>query len=340
MAANPVGLDIGAASIRAVETAGDRRGPVISRFGHAPLPAGTVSDGVIQDGPAVTVALRQLWNTAKFRSRHIALGVTNPQVVVREMTVSNLPPRELRKTLPFQVRDALPLPVERSLLDFHPLEDPGDNETVRGLLIAAPKDAVLAAVHAVEQARLRVVKVDIAAFALLRAASLTDTGVEAIVDIGAQTTTVIVHSGGEPLIVRTISRGGAEITEAIAARLNLDTERAEELKCVVGLTGDGDDPAAAVAIREAVKPLINEIRRSFAYLSTAGQGARVTRLALSGGGALLPGLVGSLKEQLSIQVAIADPTIRMRNQHRPRPEGLDRMRSSAAVSIGLTLGAA
>ena len=66
--------------------------------------------------------------------------MTNPQLVVREMSVSNLPAKEMRKSLPFQVRDMLPLAVERSLLDFHPLEEPGDSPTVRGLLIAVPKE--------------------------------------------------------------------------------------------------------------------------------------------------------------------------------------------------------
>ena len=34
------------------------------------------------------------------------------------MSVTNVPEKELRKSLAFQVRDALPLPVERSVLDF------------------------------------------------------------------------------------------------------------------------------------------------------------------------------------------------------------------------------
>ena len=57
---------------------------------------------------------------------------------------------------------------------FHPLEEPGDSPTVRGLLIAMPKDAVLAAVQAVEKAGLHVEGVDLASFAVLRAASRLD----------------------------------------------------------------------------------------------------------------------------------------------------------------------
>jgi type IV pilus assembly protein PilM len=326
-------------SIRAVETGRGKDGPAITNFGRAPLPHGAVQGGVIQDAKAVTLALKQLWATTRFRSRKVVVGVTNPQVVVREMSVANLPERELRRSLPFQVRDSLPLPVERSLLDFHPLEDPGRGESVRGLLIAAPKEAVLTAVHAIERAGLHVACVDLASFALLRAASQTDGQVEALVDIGAQATSVVVHADGEPLIVRTIPRGGAEITEMIAGRLGVTAPEAESLKCRVGLRTDVDLGAAEV-IREAVAPLINEVRSSFAYLNASGRQAQVARLALSGGGCLLPGLLDALRIQLGVEAVLADPTVRLRGAHRARREDLEQFRSSAAVSIGLALGAA
>jgi len=344
-AVNLVGLDIGSMSIRAVETSRGKDGPALARFGYAPLPPGASRAGVVHNPDVVTAALRKLWTTAKFRSRRVILGVTNPQIVVREMSVANLPERELRNSLPFQVRDALPLPVERSLLDFYPLEDPGRNETVRGLLIAAPKEAVLTAVRAVERAGLHVVRVDLASFALLRATSTLDSQVEALVDIGAQSTSVVVHCDGEPLIVRTIPRGGVEITEELAARLDVALPEAEALKCRVGLRTE-EDPDTAETIREAVRPLVNEIRSSFAYLDAGERQRRVTRVALTGGGALLPGLPEVLGAQLGIDVSLADPTMRMRRVSRSlTPSGAgggapQRFDTSAAVSVGLTLGAA
>jgi hypothetical protein len=109
-AVNLIGLDIGTVSIRAAETSNSKDGPVISNFGHILLPPGVVQNGAVQDERAATGALKQLWATFKFRSRKVALGVTHQQIVVRETTVANLPAKDMRKALPFQVRDALPLP--------------------------------------------------------------------------------------------------------------------------------------------------------------------------------------------------------------------------------------
>jgi type IV pilus assembly protein PilM len=335
----PIGLDIGSSSIRAVEVRRGKDEYALTNFGQVPLPLGTVQGGVIQDPVVVTSALKQLWAACKFDTKQVRLGVTNPQLVVRETSVSNLPAKEMHKSLPFQVRDMLPLAVERSLLDFHPLEEPGDSPTVRGLLIAMPKDAVLIAVQAVERAGLHVTGVDLASFALLRASSRLDAQVEAIVDIGAEVTSVVVHADGEPLIVRTVPRGGHEVTASLATRLGITPAEAEALKCRYGLHGDGspDSPAAAA---DAIRPLVNELRSSFTYLASGERQKQVTRISLCGGSALMPGLAEHLQEQLRVAVMYADNAGRLRDTRKARERGFDSFVPSAAVSIGLTLGAA
>ena len=272
------------------------------------LPEGAVVGGVVKDERAVSAALRELWAAHTFKTKNVVLGVTHQQVIVREVEVSNLPEKEMKQALPFQVRDALALPLDQALIDFYPLENPGRNETVRGLLIAVPKEVVIDTVRAVELAGLFVEQVDLACFAALRSSAGLADDTEALIDLGANGTTIVIHSDGVPRIVRTVPRGGAEITKMMASRLGMSIAEAEALKCRVGLVrGDGTETAQLVT--EAVRPLINEIRGSFNYFSSSHPNQQVTRLALVGGAALLPGLA----EQLS---------------------------DSAAVSIGLTLGAA
>ncbi|HVU93564.1 MAG TPA: type IV pilus assembly protein PilM [Jatrophihabitans sp.] len=339
-----VGLDIGSTSIRAVEATYAKDRPVINNFGQVFLPPGTVVGGVVKDDKAVTAALRQLWLSYTFSTKDVVLGVTHRQVVVRELDVNNLPPRELKQALPFLVRDVLPLPVEQALLDFYPLERPGRGkgaaETVHGLLIAAPKEAVIDTVHAVENAGLHVRHVDLACFAALRASAHLADDTEALVDIGANGTNIIVHTDGTPKIVRTVPRGGAEVTKLVATRLGLTNSEAETVKCRVGLRREENEEGAQV-ITEAIRPLITEIRSSFNYFSSANPGQHVQRLALVGGAALLPGLADTLAEELEVPVFLSDPLQRVHDLRKGgRHDVLARFRSSAAVSIGLTLGAA
>jgi type IV pilus assembly protein PilM len=335
-----VGLDIGSTSIRAVEATIAKDRPVINNFGQAVLPPGSVAGGVVREPKAVSAALRQLWVSQAFSTKDVVLGVTHQQVIVREMEVPNLPPKELKQALPFLVRDVLPLPADQALLDFYPLEKGAKGETVRGLVIAAPKDPVIETVRAVENAGLHVAKVDLSCFAALRAAAHLAGDTEALMDIGANGTNIVVHTDGTPRIVRSVPRGGNEVTKMIASRLDMTDAEAETVKCRVGLNRDAHSEGAEV-VEEAIRPLITEIRSSFNYFASSFPGQRVKRLALVGGAALLPGLPERLTEELGVRSYLSDPLQRVHDLRKGgRHDFLGRYRSSAAVSIGLTLGAA
>jgi type IV pilus assembly protein PilM len=297
---------------------------------------------VIKDERAVTNTLRQLWSTHSFASKNVVLGVTHQQVIVREVDVNNLAPKELRRALPFMVRDILPLPPDQAILDFYPLQRPEKGSaTVHGLLIAVPKDPVIDAVRVIEDAGLRVEQVDLSCFAALRASAHLAGDTEALVDIGANATSITVHTDGTPKIVRTIPRGGAEVTEFVATRLGVSVLEAEKLKCRVGLAGGLDAEECAEVVGEAIRPLIAEIRASLNYFASSNPEERVRRLALVGGAALLPGLPDLLTDQLGVRAFLSDPLQRIGDLRQGgRHDVLARMRSSAAVSIGLTLGAA
>jgi len=335
-----VGLDIGSTSIRAVEATLAKDRPVINNFGQAVLPPGSVVGGVVKDDRAVTNTLRQLWTSRDFSTKSVVLGVTHQQVIVREFDLPNLPEKDRRQALPFLVRDMLPLPIEQALLDFYPLEKPGKGETIHGLVIAAPKEAVIDTVRAVENAGLQVAQVDLACFAALRASAHLANDTEALLDIGANGTNIIIHTDGVPKIVRTVPRGGEEVTKMVASRLSIPVTEAESVKCRVGLNAT-DNAESAEVVAEAIRPLITEIRSSFNYFAAGNPDTRVKRLALVGGAALLPGLPAKLTEELGVPTFLSDPLQRVNDLRKGgRHDALGRLRSSAAVSVGLTLGAA
>jgi type IV pilus assembly protein PilM len=335
-----IGLDIGSTSIRAVEATLTKDRPMINNFGQAVLPPGTVVGGVVKDEKAVTATLRQLWTSRDFSTKSVVLGVTHQQVIVREIDLANLPEKERRQALPFLVRDILPLPVEQALLDFYPLERPGKKDTIHGLVIAAPKEAVIDTVRAVENAGLHVAHVDLACFAALRASAHLAGDTEALLDIGANGTNIIVHTDGVPKIVRTVPRGGDEVTRMVASRLSIAVTEAEALKCRAGLQAEEHEEGAEV-VAEAIRPLVSEIRSSFNYFAAGNPDTRIKRLALVGGAALLPGLPEQLTEELGVPAFLSDPLQRVNDSRKGgRHDALGRLRSSAAVSIGLTLGAA
>ena len=347
-----VGLDIGTSAVRAAELTLGRGGPTLQRFGQIGLPAGAVRDGEVVDVDAVAAAIRQLWSQVKFGSKRVVIGVANQKVVVRQVDLAWLPPAELRSSLPFQVQDHIPMPVDQAILDFHALEEfTADNgaRMLRVLLVAAARDMISSSMEAVTRAGLQPSMIDLTSFAVLRAAAHSETGLaavdaEAVIDVGASVTNIVVHRAGVPRFVRVLLMGGADITEALAERLGIPFEQAESVKQATGLATGPEAPQADPAnraIENVAQAFVDEIRGSLDYYMSQAGAMRIRRVVLSGGGSCLPGLAERLSLTTRLPVELAHPLSQLRvGKTGLTQEQLTSVEAMLSVPVGLALGLA
>jgi type IV pilus assembly protein PilM len=339
-----IGIDLGATSVRAAilshGTTAGRPSVSVHGIGHVDLPIGAVVNGVVCDQNAVTTALRTLWADNRFECRNVILGITNQQVVVRPLDMPMLAPDQIAKALPFKAREVVPLPLDQALIDWIPLGEGDRNaDSVPGLLIATPRQPVLAAVQAIEKAGLQVARVDLSSFAALRAIADESCGVEAVVDIGAHMTNIVIHNHGVPKVVRAVTRGSQELTERIMDATGLEPDRAEQAKRVQGLNSTNKNFVDAIS--EGIRPLLAEIRSSIHYFGTTEGGATVERVSLTGGGSALPGLAQLLGDHLSVRTDVVAPMQHIRNRLASKEiQKEDTELSATAVALGLAMGAA
>ena len=371
MARTVVGLDIGGSGVRAAEFTVGRKAR-LRKFASVSLAEGVVKAGRVVDPEALSDALKELWSQGKFGTKEVMIGLANDGVLVRQMDLEWMPPDDFRKGLRYQVADALPVPVDEANLDYYMLDeleletgtDGEKRKVARVMLVAAGREMVDAFVRAAQSAGLRPLGVDLLPFALVRAVSPVVDGespLEAIVDIGADTVAVVVHQGGRPRVVRTLAgHGGAAITAHLAEAYEWTWDEAERTKIVLGLPGHtrtelyGAAAAAGAAevdpaelethpahedIAAQVDALAAELRATLDYFrSSAGNAEPLTRVLLTGRGALLAGLPEAIQREVEVPVERVSVTDRV---HTPRRLHLfDEQQSALAVPAGLCLGAA
>ena len=351
MAGRVVGLDIGTAGVRAAELTLGKGGATLERFGQVALPLGAVRDGEVVDTEAVAAAIKQLWAQAKFSTKKVVVGVANQKVVVRQVDLPWLPTAELKKALAFQVQDYIPMPVEQAILDFHPLEEftnDAGGRMVRVLLVAAARDMIDSALDAVHRAGLSPQMVDLTSFAVLRSLVTMDTTgldsvqAEALVDVGANITNIVVHQGGIPRFVRILLMGGADITDAVAERLGVPQEHAEEVKQQTGMAavaGGTESTPAGRAIEATGGAFVEEVRGSLDYFMAQPGAARIARVVLSGGGSRLGGLSERLSAATRLPVQAARPMSTLKlGKTGLTPDQLAYVEPTVAVPVGLAMG--
>ena len=173
-----------------------------------------------------------------------------------------------------------------------------------------------------------------AAFASLTAEE-RELGV-ALVEFGAEVTTVSVHAGGMLLGLATIPMGSGDITDAVASAFGIRRFQAERLKCVNGsaiatpadhremipVHGPGEEPTGQLArhaddknripraelisvITGELSKLMDEISRVLKGMGFSG--ARGAQVVFTGGGAELAGLADFAQGALGRPVRIGRP---------------------------------
>jgi type IV pilus assembly protein PilM len=348
-----IGLDIGTSGVRAAELSFGKGGVTLEKFGQVALPEGAVRDGEVVDSDAVADAVKQLWAHTKFSSKKVVIGVANQKVIVRQVELPWMPIEDLKKSLAFQVQDFVPMPVDQAVLDFHPLEelgaDGGGAHLVRGLLVAASREMVNTNLEAVTKAGLSPVMVDLTSFAVIRSLADADhlglsSEVEALVDVGARVTNIVVHQGGVPRFVRILLMGGQDVTDAVAERMGVPQEQAEAIKQQLSAgTGDlGMEAQAASRVIEAVAAqFVDEVRGSLDYYLASSGSAPISRLLLTGGGARLGGLAQRMQVTTRVPVEVGAPMHSLQvGSTGLSPEQIAFVEPLAAVPVGLALGVA
>jgi type IV pilus assembly protein PilM len=349
-----VGLDIGTSGVRAAEMSFGRGLPTLTRFGQIALPDGAVRDGEVVDATAVASAIRQLWRSAKFSTKKVVLGVANQKVIVRQVDLPWMRLADLKHSLPFQVRELLPMPLEQAILDCHPVAElvgEGDARLLRVLLVAASRDMVASLLDAVKRAGLTASMIDLTPFAVVRAVAAADelgldgSQAEAVVDVGARVTNIVVHEHGVPRFVRILLMGGAHITDAVAERMGVPLDQAEGVKQQVGMRAAADEPGAehpAVrAVDVTAATLVEEIRASLDYYLAQPGATPITRVVLSGGGSRLENFTARLARSTRLPVVPAASFASLRvGKTGLTEEQLNYVEPVATVPVGLAMGAA
>jgi len=339
-----VGLDFGHGVIRAAEVStGGKHPPVLHRYHEVQVPVDAIKEGVVTDVDAVVSALTWLWNIANFGTKRVVTGIGSQQVLIRELILPRMPIKHIRETLPFRVQELLPLPADQAVLDFYGVEEvehEGEPH-IRGLLVAATRESVLANTRAIEAAGLRVVDVDLIPFAVVRShVDEERNGVKIYLHVGAVSTSVIVADQGVPQFIRMLPAGGDDLTATLAQRLDLRADRAHELKHRYGLVADPadlDSTAVAAVGVDSAKDLVQAVRSTIAFWENGHPESRVAGVVLSGGGAMLRGLVETLQESTSLEVTISRPAGRFSVGGQVDEASFLAAGAAPAVALGLTI---
>ncbi|MFZ6769101.1 pilus assembly protein PilM [Undibacterium sp. Di26W] len=309
-----VGLDISSLDIKLVELSeGSNKSYRLERYASEPLPKGAVLDGNIENIEQVTDAVRRLVKKSGTSAKHVAMAMPASAVITKKIILpGTLSEQALEVQVESEASQYIPFSMDEVSLDFCVLGPAANaSDDVEVMLAASRKEKIEDRVAVIQAAAMQAKVMDIESYAARAAISRlvsqqADEGkdqIYAVFQIGSKRTYIFIMLNGDVIYEREQQFGGSQLTQDIVRNYGLSLDEAEAKK----KNGDLPDSYEMELLEPFLESAALEVTRAIQFFFTSTPYTRVDQIFLTGGCAVIPGLVDIIAERTKISTAVISP---------------------------------
>lgn len=334
-----IGIDVGSTSIKLVQLKEVKGGYELESLGLAPLPPEAIVDNALMDSTTVVETIKDLvTRLAQRKIKDAASSISGNAVIIRKIVMNAATPEDVESEIQWEAEQYIPFDINDVNIDFQILgNDENDPSKMHVLLVASKKDVVNDYQTVFAEAGIKLVLLDVDAFAVQNAFEINHDmdpeEVYALINIGASMMNLNVVRSGMSLFIRDVQLGGSLYTEDIQKKLGVGFDEAERMKVSITEASSEDLLESINRINETIA---YEIRRSLDFYNSSALEGKIGRVYLSGGAAKTLHLARVISERLSLPVEIVNPLAKIKwSDKKFDPEFLKEVAPLMTVAVGL-----
>jgi type IV pilus assembly protein PilM len=306
-----VGLDIGSRAIKAAEIGGLKKGDklTLNRFGIIDIPRGAIEEGSIKKPEEIADSLKRLFETYDIREHNVAVSIGGYSVIVKKISVQSMTEEQLHETIQFEAEQYIPFDINDVNLDFQILGENEKTHRMNVLLVAAKKEMIDSYVSLLEMANLNPCVIDVDAFALQNIFEInykTQNENVALIDIGANKTSLNILKGEDSVFMRDVSLGCDQINQKIVNLIDCTHDEAEQLKFSKDTDRISPEDLSEI-VTTVVTDWCTEIQRALEFFYSTYPDDQIKTILLSGGGGNIKQFRQLLAGETTAKVETIDP---------------------------------
>lgn len=348
-----VGIDIGTSAIKIVELKKKGGKAVLETYGAISLAPYAGEDiGKVTNLPVekITEALKEVLKQSSVTTNAAALSIPVQSSLIFVLDLpGQIKENDLTSVVQVEARRYIPVPINEVSLDYFVLPEKEASfeelhsedgvatrtEKKRVLVVATQNDAVSKYRSIVTGAELSSSFFEIEVFSSVRSNFEHELSLVLLLDFGASRTKLSLVEFGMVKGYHTIDRGGADISDSISKSLSVPFSEAEKMKKEFGLFTNPTDKNVSEIVKVHVDYIFSEANNAIlAYEKKYNK--TVSKVILSGGGALLKGLKEAAQDNFRAEIELGHPFNKVGT-----PPFLEKVLATMgpefAVSIGLAL---
>jgi type IV pilus assembly protein PilM len=347
-----VGIDIGSSMIKIVEIKKKEGRAALETYGAISLgPYAEVDMGRTTNLPTekLTEALKEVLKDSNVTTKNSALSIPVSSSLIFTIELpSSVKESELDTIVKTEARKYIPVPITEVSLDYFvlPKKEPDFleahdteqkvivSEKIEVLIVAIQNDAIEKYRSIVSGSEITTDLLEVEIFSEIRSNFEHELSPVLLMDFGASKTKLTVVEFGTVKSFHLINRGGADISDAISKSLSIPFSKAEELKKEYGLFDNPAEKSLAEIIKVHMDYIISETNDVLLNYEKK-YGRTVTKVVLTGGGALMKGIKEIMGNSFKAEVEIGRPFAKI-----GAPAFLDKVLEATGPEFAVALGLA
>ena len=325
-----LGLDIGNWAIKLVELCYTKQG-----WKLLDADMEMVSDSPLED-------LKRILQRRKSKTDKVISAISPDSVIEHTVELPQVKEKELRQMLNWEVRKSIDSPPQEIVWDYFQIGESKEEKQLRIFLAISQKKAIKKQLNLIQSCGLKVLAFETKPLALYHILRLAEPSFHQnslmLVDLGLDSSHLIMAKEGILSMSRSIGFGGKQITTTLSNILGCGTGEVEKLKANVNIYEEAESGTVNInrIIQNQLDNLLMEIQRSSDFFLTENPKSKINKIILAGGTAKLGSLDRYLKERLNIEVGLFDPSEFIQlDQYQGERQKLERLWPHLAVALGL-----
>lgn len=330
-----LGVDIGSSSIKVVQVKNHGGVPTLETYGELQLgPYGDVEIGrkTNLSVERAIQAFSDIVQESSVTTKNVALAMPYSSSFVTFIIVPDVDDEKLESMVRIEARKYIPVSITDVTLDWFSVPLRRDSKHKRLMLAAIHNDALSRNQSVITRAGYLNNITEIELFSTSRATVSPKDKAVVIIDIGASTSKLYLVTNSIVSLTHSVRMSMSDVTSALSKELEIEFDKAEELKRQNGLNGKNEDVNRI--LRNELQRGFVEFRQVIARHKT-DEHIDVDKIILSGGGALLDGITTYTQDILQTPTVLAEPFAKV-----SYPAFLEDTLKEAGPTFSVAIGAA
>ncbi len=311
-------IDIGSERIKIAYINKQKKKTIVLKSMILPTPKNAIKDGVLNNKEEISTVIQNALLTEKIKEKNVVFTISSSKIITREVELPYLKSSKLKNVVRMNAEEYFPVDLTDYCLDYTITDviETEEGKKAKVIIFAAMTSIVDMYVELADMCKLKVVGVDYTGNSIVSFIKNENVeGTNLFIDIGAESTMVVIMHNNVVKFSRTIMFGTKIVNDSIMNHFEVDYEEATKISKERQLLNfdNNENTYLTNDVSSGMEQILGGVSRLVDYYSSRNKN-QVEKVYLLGGGSEIYGINEYVEKFFNLKVARLEESKKLANK--------------------------